>query len=106
MANGVAARLARYYCTRADSWVEAVQMLKASAHFTVYRLILFRVKGTNFFPTHLKCTIYSFMHKAVCSRVMFGLTNSFITLRSKNVIKKDFPMHFCYRNSLKVGKKS
>ena len=102
MANGVAARLARYYCTRADSWVEAGQMLKTSAHFTVYRLILFRVKGTNFFPTHLLL----FMHKAVCSRFMFGLTNSFITLRSKNVIKKDFPMHFCYRNSLKVGKKS
>ena len=53
MANGVAARLAMYYCTRADSWVEAGQMLKTSAHFTVYRLILFRVKGTNFFPTHL-----------------------------------------------------
>lgn len=36
---------------------------------------------------------------------MFGLTNSFITLRSKNVIKKDFPMHF-YRNSLKSWKKN
>lgn len=44
------------------------------------------------------------MHKAVCSRFMFGLTNSFITLRSKNVIKKDFPYALLLQKLIKSWK--
>lgn len=39
-----------------------------------YSLILCRVKGIKLFTAHLKCTVYAFMHKGVCSRFMFGMT--------------------------------
>lgn len=49
--------------------------------------------------------MYYFMHKGVCSRLMFDMTDSFITLKSKGIIKKWSPHALCYRNSLKVAKK-
>lgn len=106
LANGVTAgALPSYCCTRADSWVGSSTDAQNKCSFTVYRVHLFRVKGTNFIPTHLKCTIFHLCIKRFAVSFLFGLTNSFITLRSKNVIKKDFPM--CTAgNSLKVGKKN
>lgn len=59
--------------------------------------MLFRAKGTKMSRATFKmlASYVLLMHKGICSRFMFGMTNTFTMLRSKDIIKKkkDFPMH-------------